>query len=114
MEKKYQMDAKFGRRWIKALRSGKFGQTIGKLKENRTNEYCCLGVACKISGIGADVLNVNEWIEPRIALLADRKIPELLISLPGNKFVVEVSEMNDNGKTFPEIADWIEQNVELT
>ncbi len=36
------------RLWIEALRSGNYQQGTGRLKlENR---YCCLGVACDISG----------------------------------------------------------------
>lgn len=33
--------------WIKALRSGKFGQTRGVLRYGNT--YCCLGVACELA-----------------------------------------------------------------
>ena len=36
--------------WIEALRSGDYKQTTGRLRDE--NEYCCLGVACDISGIG--------------------------------------------------------------
>jgi hypothetical protein len=39
------------RKWVKALRSGKYRQTTGTLVEThngRKNAYCCLGVACKI------------------------------------------------------------------
>jgi hypothetical protein len=40
------------RKWIKALRSGKYEQTTGRLRLNESNEFCCLGVACDISGLG--------------------------------------------------------------
>ncbi len=35
----------------KELRSGRLRQTTGRLKEF-DNSYCCLGVACEISGLG--------------------------------------------------------------
>lgn len=34
-------------KWVKALESGDFRQTIGQLRKN--GDYCCLGVACSIS-----------------------------------------------------------------
>lgn len=37
---------------IAALRSGNYGQTKGKLSNSSGTEYCCLGVACDISGLG--------------------------------------------------------------
>ena len=49
------------KRWVKALRSGKYEQGCGSLKMNVKSEdglitdkhqYCCLGVLCDISGIG--------------------------------------------------------------
>ena len=34
------------KKWARALRSGKYAQTRGKLKDN--SGYCCLGVACDV------------------------------------------------------------------
>jgi hypothetical protein len=36
------------RKWVKALKSGKFEQTTGQLFDNKENKYCCLGVACRL------------------------------------------------------------------
>jgi hypothetical protein len=38
------------RKWVKALRSGKYKRAIGALR-NR-NRFCCLGVACDVSQVG--------------------------------------------------------------
>lgn len=38
------------KKWIEALRSGKYQQTKGALKN--TEGFCCLGVACELSGLG--------------------------------------------------------------
>lgn len=35
------------KKWIKALRSGKYKQTKGKLK-SKYNSFCCLGVLCDL------------------------------------------------------------------
>lgn len=45
---------KFIRKWVKALRSGKYIQGTGRLRVG--DSYCCLGVACDISGLG-------EWVK---------------------------------------------------
>lgn len=41
---------KNNRKWIKALRSGRYEQGISRLRTD--DSYCCLGVACDISGLG--------------------------------------------------------------
>jgi len=41
------------RKWIKALKSGRYKQTTGTL--NDKDGYCCLGVACKI------LIPKNKW-----------------------------------------------------
>jgi hypothetical protein len=38
------------RKWVEALRSGEYEQGTGRLK-TRDGSYCCLGVACDISGL---------------------------------------------------------------
>jgi hypothetical protein len=35
------------RKWVDALRSGKYGQTQGFLR--RDDRFCCLGVACEVA-----------------------------------------------------------------
>lgn len=36
------------KKWVEALRSGKYSQTTGKLHDLGEGGYCCLGVACKL------------------------------------------------------------------
>ena len=38
-------------KWLEALRSGKYKQALSTLKNNEA-AYCCLGIACEISGLG--------------------------------------------------------------
>lgn len=38
--------------WLAALESGKYKKGTGRLRDGRKNKYCCLGVACEISGLG--------------------------------------------------------------
>lgn len=113
-EKEYQLEKAFAEKWIKALRSGKFKQGNDYLFEKVTDSYCCLGVACKITMPGANI-NHTPFIDAiRVANKLYNKIPKLLRgNAKENKFVAEVSGMNDNGISFNEIADWIEENVEF-
>lgn len=43
---KTKINKKDIQKWIDALRSGKYRQTIGGLQDE--DGYCCLGVACKV------------------------------------------------------------------
>jgi len=45
--------AEHRQQWLDALRSGNYQQTRGTLKYD--DRFCCLGVACDISGLG-------EWV----------------------------------------------------
>lgn len=92
--------------WVKALRSGEYGQTKDRLWDGK-NGYCCLGVACAL---------VNEpWpdnLETNWQLCHDRTIGDILPIGPVD--VVELANMNDNGVSFNGIADWIEEKWQLT
>ncbi len=110
MEKKYTLPKEFGEKWIAALRSGKFTQSKNRLKDDKG--YCCLGVGCIING--HDDREIYGLSYPSKTLMPDGifEDPEL-----GAYSTLEtvLSRMNDHeGRSFPEIANWIEQNVELT
>jgi hypothetical protein len=46
------------RKWVDALRSGDYQQAQGALRHDGADQdgYCCLGVACDISGLGRWVM----------------------------------------------------------
>lgn len=100
--------------WVKALRSGKYKQTTGKLKYD--NAYCCLGVLCDIS-------NISEWESNGIneTYLTNSSTPPLVVkiyaginnSMKGINKLGELIRMNDSHNyNFKQIADYIEQNYE--
>ena len=123
-------------KWLEALRSGKYGQikeNLRSLDETENVGYCCLGVLCDISGIGS--WSGQEFIatlpEPyfdeescdcedcggNVAIIEDTSFAELN-SGTLKAFGLSHSDaetlmgMNDtDGKSFSEIADWIEENV---
>lgn len=118
--KKYQLPKGFAEKWVKALRSGKYKQG----KEQLCNEdgYCCLGVAAIIAGATPIQLGDKQWLAVNSAVghaFATEKpflknIPEQLKGM-NNKDIIsgKVAALNDGGKSFAEIADWIESNVEF-
>ena len=93
------MDKKLKARWIKALRSGRYEQTTGVMES--FGSYCCLGVLRKImhptskkTAPSEDILCPSHAIEAGLHVRSQRKLTEL----------------NDEGKTFPEIAAFIEKH----
>lgn len=123
------MDRVFFDKWLTALRSGEYQQGKNALKridQNGNVQYCCLGVACDL-------------INPKWADSPDNYQQEansqygfygwfadtLMESSYGSSEVIDlpflsdlrydvgkqVADMNDNGATFLEIADWLEENV---
>ncbi len=103
------MNLEWARKTVEALRSGRYKQTQKRL---RTNEgFCCLGVMCDISQQG-------DW-KPSIGsysyVFEDgnnlKRLPEGLLPFFGmnNDEQVTLYIMNDDGHSFKEIADYIEQ-----
>ena len=44
------MDPELKKKWIEALRSGKYKQGKNRLHRAEDNSYCCLGVLCEVAG----------------------------------------------------------------
>jgi len=101
------MDAEFKSKWVAELRSGKYKQTKHYLRTQ--NGYCCLGVAC-------DTHDPSEWQDPIPGFNGFPyggdcfSIPSYTRKLYNisEKLCNQLIEMNDKGKTFEEIAAYIE------
>jgi hypothetical protein len=102
--------------WVEALRSGKHTQGTGML-ENYDGSLCCLGVVCLVAE-ETGIKLVRSDSDNRIAGGNLSNQPEvqkwLNLNSPLGHFLGEKSltVLNDNGKTFEELADVIEQNFE--
>jgi hypothetical protein len=117
------MKAELKQKWVEALRSGKYQQGTGVLRTT-DNEYCCLGVLCDLVdrsawGVAEETFTcVNGVDVPRVAYDFHSKGDSSCYSLP---YTLEVNlkltnttpliDMNDGGKSFAEIADWIEREI---
>ncbi len=112
---------KNAKKWIKALRSGKYKQ--GKQTLKRNDEFCCLGVACEIFKDELD-LHIEEAKTDRgdVIIYYNNKAGSLpnevrkhiglrySAGATDNLSLRHLSSMNDSGKTFDEIADHLEAN----
>jgi hypothetical protein len=129
------MNKRVMKKWIKALRSGKYKQGKGYLKQfNSKNEprHCCLGVLCELydqqmkknhkKTLFTEHMIDSETVEFISFNKHDGGLPKEvrewanMINPCGefiNKNRVEyLSDLNDDGKKFSTIADIIEKNVE--
>jgi hypothetical protein len=103
-------------KWVKALRSGEYRQTKSVLTNG--NGFCCLGVACEISGLG-HWAGDGEWeyrtkgSSPDTAFLPNAVRDWLGLATTGGDFgATSLTHLNDTGKRFPAIARIIESEPE--
>lgn len=115
-------------RWLTALRSGKYeqGRTLLRQFDGTKDLFCCLGVLL-------DQESVGEWKKHDIELfgrsrdsiayycetfldednhmLCDLSYKRLTSYGMERQHQHDLIAMNDGGKTFAEISDWIEANL---
>jgi len=96
-------------KWLAALRSGEYKQTIEELQN--LEGYCCLGVLCRLAK--EDGVNVD--VHENIITGGELEDQVNVIDWSGLKDVSEVQNlirMNDEEfADFKEIADHIEENL---
>lgn len=121
------MKAEIKRKWLEALRSGKYKQGQKRLR-GLDNRYCCLGVLC-------DVVNPDDWVKdgnevaysnvvgayrPNVEYMEDLgadmtwgkyPLPSKVDSSRGLAGIL-IALNDDMDWPFERIADWIEENVE--
>ena len=120
------MNKRIKDRWIAALRSRKYKQCKGVLHDD--NGYCCLGVLCDLHskskqgkefGLKFEFKNgsygIKYYYDNNVGIL-----PEVVKEWAGlddtdpilsEKLEKSASDLNDSGKKFHEIADFIERNL---
>lgn len=124
------------KKWVKALRNGKYKQGhtyLKQLYDRGEPKHCCLGVLCELyndsmrknhkktlstkvrSKLGSDcvVFNNKEGELPKVVM------DWAGINDPIGRFVIDgemfgsLADMNDIGKTFKTISNFIEKNVDI-
>lgn len=90
------------KKWVKALRSGKYKQTGGTLYSERKDAYCCLGVLCRVLLGNRDIIGGTlfsyDAVRQAVGLSHD----------DGTYNSGCLATLNDNGAPFSKIADIIE------
>jgi hypothetical protein len=117
------MNAEIKTKWLQALRSGEYKQGIGALHNVAGNSYCCLGVLCDIyvkehpdndvrmthdNGFES-FFGEKDVVPTNIQLWAD--IEDGNPDIEYDNVGITIAELNDNGKTFEEIAILIEEQL---
>lgn len=103
-----KLPAEFKVKWLAALRSGEYKQGKSQLYNRAQDTYCCLGVACRISAPDKEI-PMSGYI---LQVFADyENVPSIIVGASSKSIVSTLTYMNDSGKTFEEIADWIETNL---
>lgn len=100
------MDKKLKARWLKALRSRKFKQGKGQLKQGsgKAETFCCLGVLCAI--VKAFPATNDLFLPPALAFEAgiSRQVEVVLSNLNDGTNRIKAQK-------FGQIANYIERNL---
>ncbi len=101
-------------KWVAALRSGEYQQTTGELCSG--DRYCCLGVLLAVSDIDDEMMEGHNTLDSRSQFRELRDECRLGSTSPvhGQTLQSKLIDLNDDERLpFPDIADWIEQNVPI-
>lgn len=124
------MNPEIKAKWVVALRSGDYPQTTNVLHRTKAVEgfpagYCCLGVLCDLA-VKDGIINPPVPDEFSGYARYDGSVAYLPFSvgrwsdLKGSPAVEptadwikinHLTQLNDSGSSFEEIADWIEANL---
>lgn len=105
--------------WLKALRSGEYAQGRERLlteEENGEHSFCCLGVLCDLysreTGYQWEKRS-HSWNGNVSFKYCDTMPPSEVDSWSGLDSYAEdhLASMNDGGKSFKVIANWISRNL---
>jgi hypothetical protein len=95
--------------WISALRSGKYAQTQGSLRQG--DRYCCLGVLCDLYPDPAGGHWGGDYVKRFLGNTGSP--PTKVCEWAGTTAPEEdcLIDKNDSGQTFDDIADYIERKL---
>lgn len=110
--------------WIAALRSGEYSQTQRTLHRVVAGTiagadpvfpagYCCLGVLANIIDPTAWDANQTCWVYPDGGkpILWDAELPNSILPQVTQHHLIDLND--SDGKSFTEIADYIEANLNI-
>lgn len=119
------MDKKLKKRWVKWLRSGRYdqGREVLVRETPKGDKFCCLGVLCDLMGVefefkqrwnhyGVDFEHPSTGYIGTKDYSSDSTLTPELYAESGltEDDAEELMELNDGGKSFKYIADFIEKS----
>ncbi len=104
------------KKWLKALRSRKYQQGVGWLRDEK-NQFCCIGVLCDTLKLKwekhphRDVFMAHDEHDqdPARTRAMPKKTRKAIGLSPETE--MELMDLNDAERSFEEIADWIEKHL---
>jgi len=106
------------KKWVKALRSGKYKQTRGRLRTKNGARHCCLGVLCELMGRSdwagdPQTLPADELEKAGIPLVVGTALARMNDGFDpaDGEFITEEGDEPVREHSFSEIADHIEKNL---
>lgn len=119
MDKKKKLNS-VAKKWVKALRSGKYRQAMGTL-HNKDNKFCCLGVLCDLAvkakvipAPDATYINGDRYYDGNVSTLPNSVMNWAGLADDEGAFTTKdgkrerLTNLNDTGKKFSTIARVIE------
>jgi hypothetical protein len=110
------MNPEIKAKWVSALRSGEYTQLDGHLAMAGSNKMCCLGVLVDVAGKwDENFYDGYRMCDGNCSLPPDELCASVGLPPPARDgsyratIVNRLADMNDQGKTFEEIADYIEK-----
>lgn len=116
------MDAEIKKEWVAALRSGKYQQGRGSLKQLDGDgfvQFCCLGVLCDVLGLEGDGGEVGLAYRFKDGdVFTQGYLPQAVVDQVGlpDGIQQKLAKLNDGltelgAQDFNSIADYIEANL---
>lgn len=113
MQKKFKLGP-LQRKWIRALRSGKYKKGTRVLHCEEDNSYCCLGVANKCLNLNETSSGYLSNTYERIGLFGSSGYIINNYKFPrGTELYGSLVQMNDSRISHKKIAEFLEKNPEL-
>ena len=101
--------------WLTALRSGNYQQGQGYLRQG--DQYCCLGVLCDLYGkaVGPEWEGSDQYGSDCVHSIHGSEVvlPVKIMIWAGleDRNPLDLAAHNDNGSTFEELANIIEEGL---
>jgi len=107
------MHKEIAMKWADELESGNWKQAKGQLQKG--DGFCCLGVLAKMLGVNPGYLGTHlpKEAQDKAGMRSNNGCPVSGVDVDPDNSVLGsgcLVDANDNGKSFPEIADWIREN----